>query len=403
MSSDQPTVLLVEDDPATLQALRMVLSQEGKFRVETASNGREALSIARFLRPDLILTDYLMPEVDGFELCRRLKSVPDLAHAMYVLISGLTDASLKVRGLEIGIDDYLTKPVDAAELIAKIRAMLRTKRLNDQLRQDKNELERLHAELGESFQQVLRLLVHLLDMCRPGAGQRGQELAAVALEVADAFNVPHEFRSDLRVAALLHEIGKIVVDEENQELADRWRYTAMSSAVLQQVAQLRTAAELVESIYENWDGSGMPGHRQRGEIPLRSRILRVLIDYIHHRREAEETGVANAAEVALAHLNSHAGTSYDPVVLTTLEDVLSGRPGPELQATHSRIPIRDLAEGMVLAEDLTTGSGVKLLARGSHITAGHLDIIRRRHHSDPIICGATVLRRLEQEGPRDLP
>lgn len=110
---------------------------------------------------------------------------------------GFTDTSLKVRGLNLGVDDYLTKPIEIPEPIARVRASLRIKRLQDELRNGKSELERLHGELGDSFDGLLHLLIHLVDLGLPGAADRGRRLTALARQVGERFEVPVELLADL--------------------------------------------------------------------------------------------------------------------------------------------------------------------------------------------------------------
>ena len=104
MSLPVSTVLLVDDDPTTLAHFRTVLEHEPALRVTTAVNGRDGLARARDLRPDLIISDYSMPEMDGFEFCQQVRQDPNLAGSLFVVLSGFTDTALKVRGLNLGVD-----------------------------------------------------------------------------------------------------------------------------------------------------------------------------------------------------------------------------------------------------------------------------------------------------------
>ncbi len=396
--TDRSTILLVDDDPETLRVLESILETEGSCRVETARSAEGGLARARLLRPDAIISDYRMPGMNGFEFCRQVKADPRLASVMFIVLSGFSDVRLKVEGLDLGVDEYLTKPIDAVELIAKVRAVLRSKQLQDQLRADKVELEELHGRLEESFDQLLSLLLHLLDLSVPGAGRRGQELAAAARKLAGDFEVPEHFVRDLELAAMLQEIGRIVdprperTDPGHASAAGDWRYTVASQAVLRQVPPLAGAAALVGAIFENWDGTGHPDRLQRGQIPFRSRLLRVLIDYFGHLHRAEQAGREATPEQALEALDNHRGTWYDPAVLSRLEATLAARPELELRLPKVAVPIGQLTEGMVLAEDLCTGSGVKLLTRGTTLTSGYLDVILHRHQTDPIISRAWIAR-----------
>ncbi len=114
-----PTLLIVDDDATLREMLRMLLAGAG-YRIEMASHGEQALELAAELLPDLILLDVMMPGMDGFEVCRRLRSDPLLAEVPIVLVTALNDRASRLRGIEVGADDFIDKPFDRAELIARV-------------------------------------------------------------------------------------------------------------------------------------------------------------------------------------------------------------------------------------------------------------------------------------------
>jgi len=385
------TVLLVDDDPTTLAHFHAVLTHEPALRVATAINGKEGLALARELHPDLIISDYQMPEMNGFEFCQQVKDDPSLEGVLFVVLSGFSDTTLKVKGLDLGVDDYLTKPIEVPELIARVRASLRLKRLQDQLRDDKLEVERLHGQLSASFDGLLHLLLHLIDHGLPGAGERGRRLARLVRQLAERFEIPAELIGDLELAAQLHEIGRVV---DAAHLASGgpaqpdWHYTVTSASLLEQVPRLKGVAELVGGIFENWDGTGMPNRWVSGQIPLRARILRVAADFYRSMDSECRPDPATAIE----GMRDHLGTWYDPLALVHLESLVLDRPREEWQTTRTQVGVDQLQIGMVLAADLSTSSGVKLLAKGATISRSMLDVIQRRHLADPIIDGVWIRR-----------
>jgi hypothetical protein len=145
----------------------------------------------------------------------------------------------------------------------------------------------------------------------------------------------------------------------------------------------------VGTLYENWDGTGQPDHLLQGQIPLRSRILRVLVDFI----AIEEGPGAPGPEAVFEMLDEHAGTLYDPMVLVHLRAILQASDPDAERIGSAALAIPELEPGMVLAEDLCTDAGLKLLARRTVLTPATLDLIRRRHQLEPIERGARVRRR----------
>ncbi|MEP6571513.1 MAG: response regulator [Gemmatimonadota bacterium] len=382
------TLLLVDDDPTTLASFQAILSRDVSLRVETATNGREGLEVARRIVPDLIISDYNMPVMNGLDFCRHVKAEPALSSTLFMVLTGFNDTKLRVQGLNIGVDDFLSKPIEIAELTAKVRASLRIKRLNDQVRQDKVEFEHLHKRLEESFEHLLGLLLHMVDLSHPGAVERGRRLAELALQVAERFDVPVELRRDLELAALLHEIGRVV---EAGSHSEDWQHIVISVALLRPVERLSGAAVVVSGMCEHWDGTGMPGHMQQGQIPLRSRLLRATLDFLRIV-ERDENGPVRTPEQAMAQLEERGGTWYDPLVLVHLRSVVLDTPANEWKETRVHLTVEQLIPGMVLANDLVTSAGIKLLAKGATVTQGTRESILRRHVSDPIIEGVWILR-----------
>ncbi len=238
-----------------------------------------------------------------------------------------------------------------------------------------------------AFDETVDVLVALVDLARPGAEARGHRLAATALRLANRFEVPQRFLRDLELAARLHEVGLLVTRPTTS--GDEWQHTVAARSVLARVPRLREPADLIGMISEHWDGSGHPAHRQHGEIPFRSRLLRVSIDFHTALDDAAARGEQLAPSVAVATLTGHSGTWYDPAIVAQLE-AMTGDERDAEAVTKIVLPVSELAEGMVLAEDLYTSAGVKLLARGARITQGSLDIILRRDQADPIIAGAWI-------------
>lgn len=151
-----PLVLLIDDDPKNLQIIGRLLRNE-HLRIAIAMNGEEGLERADQLHPDLILLDIMMPGIDGYEVCQRLKKDPDLSNIPIIFITGKTDSNSIVRGFEVGGVDYITKPFNQAELVARLRTQLELKHALD-------DREQLIQQLIESLNKV-RQLTGLLPIC----------------------------------------------------------------------------------------------------------------------------------------------------------------------------------------------------------------------------------------------
>lgn len=271
--------------------------------------------------------------------------------------------------------------------------MLRVER--ERLRAAEIEIERLRAQIGVRRDRQVIALMKLLDKILPGAEARGEQMAKMAVQVAVRFEVEPSYFPDLEIAARLHELGRVVMlrrtetempapGEENG-----WQYVRFTKSILEQLDGMAAAAGLVGGIYENWDGTGNPLHLAKGQIPLRCRILRVLVDV----QRAFDACSDLSLEEILDTYSEHCGTLYDPVVFNHVRQIMQNEQEASAGCRScTTIEVTELKPGMVLAEDLYTDSGIKLLARDSTLTIGAIEAILRRNRFDPIPGGVMIHR-----------
>ena len=152
-----PRILVVDDSPANVEILQMRLQAQG-YEIKTAADGEEALAAVREHQPDLILLDVMMPKLDGIEVCRRLRADPALPFVPIILVTAKSDSKDVVAGLEAGGDEYLTKPVDQAALVGRVKSMLRIKALQDTVQEQALQLQESNRTLeGRVAEQVSEL------------------------------------------------------------------------------------------------------------------------------------------------------------------------------------------------------------------------------------------------------
>lgn len=392
--SEHATLLLVDRDPAHVDTFRRTLELERRVRLVISLNPVEAIRTAHDLVPDLIVVTHDIPGMNAFSFCQQIRQDPLLAGTMIVLTIPHNANEMRFAGLTHGVDEYLMHPVEPAEVLTKLHSMLKMKGISDQLIADKKELQELHEHLRSSFDQMLQLLTHILDMRLPGAGARGKRIAELCIQVAARFGVPETHLRGMEIAARLHELGRILTNENDKPNAailrpsDDWQYILGTRAIFAKVEGLEGAAEIAGSIYENWDGTGHPDHFVQGQIPLRSRILRTIIDLFTLLGSPDKP----AMDDVLDEMQNFVGTRYDAMVVVHLRSVLRGEEG-DVRGDRLEVAVPELKVGMVLADDLLTDSGMKLLARSTRITAATLETILRRHSLEPIVQCATVLRK----------
>ncbi len=215
--ADETRILVVDDHPDNVEIIDARLSSRG-YLIETASNGQEALDKVRVNPPHLILCDVMMPLVDGYEVSRRIKTDESLPFIPIILVTARDSTADKVEGLEAGADDYLTKPINFPELEARVRSMLRIKRLQDELDQKNRELEEANKKLRKlSITDGLTELfnhrhVHQLLHDEFERSLRTGEAMAVAMLDLDRFKQVNDTYGHPTGDVILYETARIIRD-----------------------------------------------------------------------------------------------------------------------------------------------------------------------------------------------
>jgi putative two-component system response regulator len=248
--------------------MRDALEAEG-HSVIAVESAEAALDVLENIRPDLMLVDVVMPGMDGFELCRRLKRREATRLLPVVLVTGLKAAEDRIRGIEAGADDFLTKPVQLPELLARARALVLLKRYTDQLE---------HAEA------VLYSLARGVEAKDPGLEGHCERLAQYAVTLGETLGLDAEALEALRRGALLHDVGKIgipdaILMKPGPLSADEWKVMRQHPVIGERIClPLKSMAAVLPIIrhhHERWDGSGYPDGLAGEAIPLLARVLQV--------------------------------------------------------------------------------------------------------------------------------
>jgi response regulator RpfG family c-di-GMP phosphodiesterase len=388
--SEQTRVLIVDDDAAQRQILMAVLRTESSYDVLLAEDGAAGLRVAIEKHPTIIISDIYMPVMDGVELCRKIKSDPKLRETMFILLTGSSDVSDKVRSFDSGADDYVTRPVHADELLSRVRASLRIRAMHDEMVEDRKALAELNHILEESYGGVLQLMIHLIGLRIPNASARAERAEQMALWIGAKLEMNGAAMQVLGTAARLHEIGKIsfpdgLLRKEASELSGDERnelgsFPNLGQLILGGIPKLKDASTLIRHQLENYDGTGYPDRLMNLQIPLGSRILRLV-------NVVEQLPVAKGftRQDQMEAVRKAKGTVLDPRIVQLAEEYLQVVENPTWMEGKRQVNILELQAGMVLAHDLVTGTGTKLLPKDSVVGITHIEKILAHHHFDPIV------------------
>jgi putative two-component system response regulator len=286
-------VLLVDDNTSNLQLLHETLDGLG-YKLLIAKNGKSALAIAAKANPSLILLDIMMPEMDGYEVCRRLKSDEGTARIPVIFITALADEEDEAKGLGLGAVDYITKPIKPELVRARVRNHLELKRYQDNLERLVAERTRRLALTQAVTIEGLATLAEYRDPETGGHIKRTQNyVKALAVKLSEHPRFRAELQDDtielLYMSAPLHDLGKVGVrdsvllkagrltDEEFEEMKKHTIYGEEALRITEQKlggdSFLHLAREIAYTHQEKWDGTGYPQGLKGDEIPISGRLM----------------------------------------------------------------------------------------------------------------------------------
>jgi putative two-component system response regulator len=272
-SNGAGTTVLVADDTSSVRLLfEKLLLAEG-YHVVTAEDGLAALDLVRLRRPDVILLDIAMPGIDGIEVCRRLKHDPETRLTPVVLVTGHSELQDRIKGIEAGADDFLSKPVHPHELRARVASLSRVKHLIDAL------------DSAAAAFVALALTIEARDPTTKGHCER---LATQAVLVGRALALSADDLDALHRGGYLHDLGKVGIPDSvllkpgrltDAEFALMKRHTEIGDSLCAPLQSLRHVRPIIRSHHERLDGSGYPSGLRGDEIPTLAQIVGIVDVY----------------------------------------------------------------------------------------------------------------------------
>jgi putative two-component system response regulator len=266
------TILVVDDEPANRELMIELLQPQG-YKIVTAVDGQTALEEFARNQPDLVLLDIMMPRVDGVEVCRRLKRNPESRLTPIVLVTALSAKEDRVRGIEAGADDFLNKPVDRIELLARVRSLLNLKAYTDEL---------------ERAESVLFALARSIEGKDPYTGGHCERLSDYSERLGRRIGLPEEQITALRQGGTVHDIGKVAVPDAillkpGKLTPEEWKtmrqHPAVGESICKPLKSFRLVLPIIRHHHEKLDGSGYPDGLKGDQIPLTARIMTVVDVY----------------------------------------------------------------------------------------------------------------------------
>lgn len=348
---EREVILLVDDQPDNLMLMSELLM--GHYQVKVAVTGAKALRLATSdPRPDLVLLDVMMPELDGYEVCRRLKADPHTREIPVIFLTGVVSSADEQRGLDLGAVDYITKPISPPVTLARIRAHLKLKANADFLR-DKSEFLELEVRRRSRELQAVQdaTLEAMATLCDLRDNPRSRHLLRIEQYMAlladallrregEASGLGLEQIELLARSAQLHDIGKVAVPDRvllnpgqlgEEDLRLLQSHTLIGRDALEAAEQrlgtpaefLRFAKEIAYGHHERWDGSGYPQGLAGERIPLSARLMALVDCYddltSRHAYQAPLPPLEAQVQIVAA-----SGRHFDPLVVEAFVEVAEG-------------------------------------------------------------------------------
>ncbi len=341
-------VLIVDDDKSIREAIADILEAEG-YAIELAEDGKEALEKIEKFKPDVVLTDFLMPKIDGITLCKLIKNNPETIDIGVILITGVNDLETRVNGLLAGADDFLSKPFMVPELQARIKSLskvklyhdfLRTyqKRLEEEVEKKTADLLKANLQLQLALDEIKELSLEIIYRLAKSAEYRDehtgyhiQRISHYSVAIGAHLGLSNDALDVLKYASPLHDIGKLGIPDSillkpGPLTPEEWRvmklHTKIGAEILagSKIKYLKAAEKIALYHHEKWDGTGYPEGLKGERIPLFARITAIadVFDALTTDRPYRK---AMSVEEAFEIIARGRGTHFDPLIVDAFFEI----------------------------------------------------------------------------------
>ncbi|NHN28256.1 HD-GYP domain-containing protein [Paenibacillus agricola] len=323
-------ILIVDDQEYNISLLERILGRAGFKHIHSTMDPQQVLLMLEEVKPDIVLLDLHMPGLDGLQVLRMIREQTAMDSYLPVLmLTADVTSEAKQRGLQAGVNDFLTKPYDRTEVILRINNLLRTRNLHLQLQQHNSTLEERVQQRTEELQQakveMLQLLGRAAEYRDDLTGQHTQRVGWLSGLIAVRLGLSEQQVNLIKKAAPLHDIGKIGIPDEillkpgrfePHEFERMKAHTSIGASILEgsYFTILKLAGIIARSHHEKWDGSGYPEGLQGEAIPLEARIVALadFYDALTHERPYKK---AWTPEETLAEVEKQSGLHFDPYIV----------------------------------------------------------------------------------------
>ncbi|MFQ5581504.1 MAG: two-component system response regulator [Mariprofundaceae bacterium] len=285
----QAKILIVDDEEKNRKLLQAFLEADGYLALE-AADGAKGLEMIAEHNPDLVLLDVMMPVMNGYQVAQAIKTDPETQPIPIIMVTALEDRESRIKGLDAGAEEFLSKPVDRLDLSVRVRNLLRLKELGDFLKYHNQILEqqvqKRTEQLKKSFFDSIFTLMRAADYRDDETGAHVKRISYFTKLIAEELGMSADFCDTIFYASPMHDVGKIGIPDKvllkpGALDADEWdtmkKHTTIGGKILSNGSSLymRMGRDIALAHHERWDGSGYPKGLAGEEIPLAARIMQI--------------------------------------------------------------------------------------------------------------------------------
>ena len=315
-----PYRVLVVDDMDTNRQLIINSLQPSRYVVAEAIDGKGALDMLACQQFDVVVLDVMLPDMDGFEICRTIRCNPDWHLLPVIMLTVLDSPDSLVRGMEAGATDYISKSFNSVELTAKVAAAAEKKRTTDRL---------------DDTESVLFALARMVEAKDETTGNHCDRLSYMAMVFGQELGLDYDDLDALRRGGILHDIGKLgipdsILFKQGTLDADEWRlmrqHSEIGASLCSPLRTMRKTRDIIRHHHERWDGSGYPYGLKGEEIPLLARIFQI-VDVYDALASERPYKTAWPPQKVIAVMEEETGKGlWDPELMARFMDIVRSRP-----------------------------------------------------------------------------
>ena len=367
-------ILIADDDPVTLELLASRLGAWG-HTVHQAADGNAAWKTICDTPVDMVISDWMMPGMDGLELCRRIRERSGSGYTYLILISAHDSKADIVRGLQGGVDEYITKPIDLDTLHARVQIGSRIVKLE-------RTLNRKIEIISANHIQTIRMFSRMMEVVDDELGGHCRRTAALAVKLAGLHpDVGDAETPIIETAALLHDIGmvgipKSILNKRRTEIVENERqlyqsHAAMGARIIGEIAIMKPAARLVRMHHEQYNGKGFPDGLAGEDIPVGAQLISAasIYDNLIHRGKI-------ALDRIPERLQRIRGYQLSPQVVALLLEINVAQQHEQARQMAEERELSDLTAGMVIAANVRMNTGAFVMAADTELDGYSIDKLK---------------------------